>query len=248
MWNVIGARMGFVQFPRTENEPAKSGPGVAQKLAHIYKEYLFQFDSFYMSQVMDQKMKIQQANASFQAQMAAFNWSPQQMQAVVALSHMSLQELHAQKVPEKMIQFVETHRASLQRTYQDQKTFHKTVRGVNPSPSQGLQTSEQTRPPVPGAPGIGPSNSFGGSPAPHVALTMAARHQFLQQHQQQQQQRLQNTANMMSGRPPQGGPQLQQPPLSARPNSQAMAHAETLIAKYKHEYTTTSMFPISHRI
>ena len=241
MWNVIGARMGFVQFHRTENEPAKSGPGVAQQLAHIYKEYLFQFDGFYVSQTQDQRMKMQQANASFQAQMAAFNWSPQQMQAVIALSHMSVQELHAQNIPEKMIQFVENHRASLQRT-QDQKNFPRTLRGVNPSPSQGSsQTSEQARP-VPGAPGIGPSNSFGGSP---VALTIAARHQFLQQ---QQQQRLQNTVIMQGRPPPQGGPQVQQPPLPARSHSQAMAHAESLITKYKHEYTTLSMFSVLYSI
>ena len=228
MWNVIGARMGFVQFHRTENEPAKSGPGVAQQLAHIYKEYLFQFDGFYVSQTQDQRIKMQQANASFQAQMAACNWAPHQMQAIIALSHMSVSDLHAQNIPEKMIQFVENHRASLQRTHQDQKFFHRTLRGANPSPSQGgSQASEQARS-LPGAAGIGQSNSFGSSP---VAVTIAARHQFLQQ---QQQQRLQNTV-MMQGRPPlQGGPQL---------NSQAMAHAESLIAKYKHEYTS-SMFSV----
>ena len=241
MWNIIGARMGFVQFHRTENEPAKSGPGVAQQLAHIYKEYLSQFDGFYVSQ---HRMKIQQANASLQAQVAAFNCSPQQMQAVISLSHMSVQDLHAQNIPEKMIQFVENHRASLQRTHQDQNNFHRTLRGVNPSPSQGgSQISEQGRPSVPGPPGIGSSNSFGGSP---VALTIAARQQFLQQ-QQQQQQRLQNT--VMQGRPPpQGGPQLQQAPLPARSNNPAMAHAESLIAKYKHEYTTSSMFSVFYRI
>ena len=247
MWNIIGARLGFVQFHGTGNEPAKSAPGIAQQLAQIYKEYLAQFDGFYVTQTLEQRMKIQQANANFQAQMAAFNWSPQQMQTVIALSHMSLQDLHAQNVPEKMIQFVENHRASLQRAHHDQKNFQRTLR-ANPSPSQGgSQTSEQGRPSIPGAPGIGPSNSFAGSPAQHnVALTMAARQQFLQ-HQQQQQQQLQNTANMMQGRPPQqGGPQLQQPTLPARPNSQAMAHAESLIAKYKHEYTTSSMFSVFH--
>ena len=236
MWNIIGARMGFVQFHRTENEPAKSGPGVAQQLAHIYKEYLSQFDGFYVSQ---QRMKMQQANANFQAQVAAFNCSPQQMQAVIALSHMSVQELHAQNIPEKMIQFVENHRASLQRAHQDQNSHNRTLRGVNPSLSQGgSQISEQGRPSVPGPPGIGPSNSFGGSP---VALTIAARQQFLQQ------QRLQNT--VMQGRPPpQGGPQLQQAPLPVRSNNPAMAHAESVIAKYKHEYTTSSMFSVFYRI
>jgi hypothetical protein len=72
--------MGIVQFHRTENEPAKSGPGVAQELAH---KHFSQFDGFYVSQ---QRTKIQQANANFQAQVAAFNCSPQRMQAVIALS------------------------------------------------------------------------------------------------------------------------------------------------------------------
>ena len=246
MWNVIGARMGFIQFHRTETEPAKSGPAIAHQLAHIYKEYLFQFDGFYVTQTLEQRVKMQQANASFQAQIAAFNWTPQQMQTVIALSHMSLQDLHAQNVPEKMIQFVENHRANLQRTHQDQNFFHKTLRSVNPSPSQGAsQTSEQGRPSIPSVPSIGQSNSFSGSPAHqhNVALTIAARNQFLQQ--QQQQQRLQNTANMMQGRPvQQGGPQPQQLAMSARSNPQSVAHAESLIAKYKHEYTTSSMFSI----
>jgi hypothetical protein len=117
--------------------------------------------------------------ASTQANKAAFNFSLQQMQAVIALSHMSVQELHAQNIPEKMIQFVENHRTSFQHTHQDQNNYHwhRTLRGVNPSLSQGgSQISEQGRPSILGLPGIGPSNSFGGSP---VALTIAAR-QFLQ--------------------------------------------------------------------
>ena len=160
MWNIIGARMGFVQFHKTENEPAKSGPGVAQQLAHLYKEYLSQFNGFYVTQ---QRMK--QANANFQEQPAAFNCSPQQMQAIFALSHMSVQELHAQNVPEKIIQFVENHRSSLQRMHQDQ-----------------------------------------------------------------------NDSHIM--------PQLQQ----AVHSNPGMAHAESLIAKYKLEYTTSSMLSIIYRI
>ncbi|KAF8809532.1 hypothetical protein BYT27DRAFT_7337261 [Phlegmacium glaucopus] len=113
LWNFIGARLGLAQF-YTENGPAKSEPG-AQQLAHIYKEYLFQFDNFYVSQIMKQRMKMQQADASLQAEMAPFNWSPEQMVVVISLSYMSARDLHAHNTPEKMIQFVENHRASLQR-------------------------------------------------------------------------------------------------------------------------------------
>jgi hypothetical protein len=55
LWPIIGARMGFVQFPGTDTESAKSGPGVAQQLQHIYTEYLAQFDKIYMTSVLQKK-------------------------------------------------------------------------------------------------------------------------------------------------------------------------------------------------
>jgi hypothetical protein len=45
--------MGFVQFPASDTDPAKSGPGVAQHLAHTYKEYLAVFENVYISTIMD---------------------------------------------------------------------------------------------------------------------------------------------------------------------------------------------------
>jgi len=57
LWSVIGARMGFVQFPGSDSEPAKSGPGVAQDLAHFYKEYLSGFDNFYIKFFADSRHK-----------------------------------------------------------------------------------------------------------------------------------------------------------------------------------------------
>jgi hypothetical protein len=47
--------MGFVQFPGTDTEPAKSGPGVAQQLQHIHTEYLSQFDKIYLHSVLQKK-------------------------------------------------------------------------------------------------------------------------------------------------------------------------------------------------
>ncbi|KAF8150565.1 hypothetical protein B0H34DRAFT_801509 [Crassisporium funariophilum] len=125
IWNIIGSRLGFFQFPCTETDPAKSGPSVAQQPAHTYKEYLAQFDHFYIGQIVEQRQKQQQASATLQAQMTALRWNPAQMQAVVHFSLMPVSELHAQAVPQKMIQFIEAHRAALQRTLQDQnKSSH----------------------------------------------------------------------------------------------------------------------------
>jgi hypothetical protein len=47
--------MGFIQFPGTEAEPARSGPGVAQQLQHIYTEYLSHFDRAYVQSVLQKK-------------------------------------------------------------------------------------------------------------------------------------------------------------------------------------------------
>lgn len=55
MWPIIGARMGFVQFPGTSSEPATSGPGVAQQLQNIHSEYLAQFDSIYVHSVLQKR-------------------------------------------------------------------------------------------------------------------------------------------------------------------------------------------------
>ncbi|KAL6307583.1 hypothetical protein BKA93DRAFT_82502 [Sparassis latifolia] len=41
-WPVIGAKLGFVQFPASNSEPAKSGPGVAQHVEDVYEQYLRQ--------------------------------------------------------------------------------------------------------------------------------------------------------------------------------------------------------------
>jgi hypothetical protein len=47
--------MGFVQFPGSDTEPAKSGPGVAQQLQNIYTECLAQFDQIYVRSVLQKK-------------------------------------------------------------------------------------------------------------------------------------------------------------------------------------------------
>jgi hypothetical protein len=67
LWAVIGARMGFVHFAASDAEPAKSGPGVAQRLAAVYKEYLMPFDLMYITSVNDRRKQMQAAAAAVQA-------------------------------------------------------------------------------------------------------------------------------------------------------------------------------------
>ncbi|KAL6307584.1 hypothetical protein BKA93DRAFT_82616 [Sparassis latifolia] len=59
-WPVIGVELGFVQFPASNSEPAKSGPGVAQHLEHVYKQYLHAFDSTYLRSWLAKRSQQQQ--------------------------------------------------------------------------------------------------------------------------------------------------------------------------------------------
>lgn len=58
-WEVIGGRLDFVQFPGNQDEPPKSGPGVAQKLKHVYQEYLLLFDQTYLRSVLAKQLHSQ---------------------------------------------------------------------------------------------------------------------------------------------------------------------------------------------
>lgn len=89
MWNIIGARMDFVEFPRTlghgMNLPdlGSSGPGVAQQSTkNIFPNSMAYMDVSLFT--LEQRTKMQQAKANFKAQ----------------------------DVPEKKIQLMENHHAS----------------------------------------------------------------------------------------------------------------------------------------
>ncbi|KAF5382094.1 hypothetical protein D9615_004211 [Tricholomella constricta] len=156
LWNVIGGRMGFVQFPGTDSEPAKSGPGVAQRLAQVYQEYLSGFDQVYINSVIESRRQMQAA-AAVQAQAAAAaggNGGPSQtqpqprgllnahqMQVVIGYANQSVEELRRQGVQEKIIQFVETNRAHLQRTVMEQGIFRGQFKnqGIRPPDQHGVQ-------------------------------------------------------------------------------------------------------------
>jgi len=244
MWNIIGARLGFVQFPGTDVEPAKSGPGVAQNLNNIYREYLQLFDTWYISQSIEAQKKMQAANANMQAHMTAFRWGPQQMQQVVQLSHMSVPDLHARGVDEKTISFVETHRASLQRALQEQKAFQSKMR-INPQGGGGTQLPDQSGSLVP-RPGMGnfPGNNNSSSQINNAAANVVRQQLLQQQHLLQQQQQQQHAQQQQQQHPHllSNGQNPAQDPRVAAQQAQnvTIMGADSMIQKFKNEYMTIS--------
>jgi hypothetical protein len=234
--------MGFVQFPGTETDPAKSGPGVAQHLAHVYKEYLAAFDGVYITSVLDSRRKMQAANAVHQAQSqlnlagnggqqqqqnARIN--AQQMQRVIAYANQPASELRAQGVQENIIQFVETNRAHLQRTVMEQGLFRGHIRPNQPS---GQQPSEQA--------GMSASNQepFAGSPLqPNSAIPNHLSHSGARPPQFMQQQHSMQGGNFMDNRQPQGTPQNGSGPMG-RPTHEQTQAAMNFIMKVKQDFVT----------
>lgn len=116
LWSVIGGRMGFVQFPGTETEPAKCGPVTAAQLEHLYKEYLASFDRAYIANVLDSRLKGQ------------FPSNANQLSLMVSMADRPVHQLRSQGFSENMIQFMETHRAHLQRMRLERDGFHEAVK------------------------------------------------------------------------------------------------------------------------
>ncbi|KAG8213208.1 hypothetical protein J3R82DRAFT_11673 [Butyriboletus roseoflavus] len=144
MWAVIGGRLGIIQFPGTDSEPARCGPGIAQQLQHTYEQCLQHFEHAYILTV-----KNRPTTGSPQQPMQQINQNPlaignngtpgmsgnppemppnpprplinQQLIAAAArYAHMSAQDMRAQRVHDQMIVFVERHRTELRKVYQQQ--------------------------------------------------------------------------------------------------------------------------------
>lgn len=168
-WSVIGGRMGYVQFPGTDTEPAKCGPVTAQQLEHIYRQYLSAFDRAYIANVLDLRLKNSQAPMQFNAT---------QLSVMVSMADQPVHQLRAQGFSETMIQFMEAHRAHLQRMRIEREGFHDGAKpnagDQNPQvQSNGALLNPAAIRPLFSQPG--PQNT----PAPHV---MENRPQLAAQH------------------------------------------------------------------
>ncbi|KAK7032988.1 ARID domain-containing protein [Favolaschia claudopus] len=201
LWAVIGGRMGFVQFTATDTEPAKSGPGVAQHLAHAYKEYLAAFDNVYVNTVLESRRKndaITAAAAAAQRPMGMGGPSqpgirpggisdPSQMQMVMAYANIPLPELRRRGIPEQLIQFIENNRATLLSQQREALAFRSQVMRSDPArnPMQPGQPPFGGPQPVPGLNSgmIPPGQPFGGGMnhpgVPHNAMEGQGLHPML---------------------------------------------------------------------
>lgn len=147
MWAVIGGRLNFVQFPGTDSDPARSGPGIAQQLQNTYEHHLQHFENAYIMTVKNrtgtgspQQPPIHQMNPNPlpvgntatpslpgnpaempQSASRPANFNPQLIAAAARFAHTSAQEMRAQRVHEQLINFVERHRGELMKVYQHQQ-------------------------------------------------------------------------------------------------------------------------------
>ncbi|PCH37617.1 hypothetical protein WOLCODRAFT_168132 [Wolfiporia cocos MD-104 SS10] len=157
-WQLIGAKLGFVQFPESDKEPARAGPGVATQLQHVYRTYLLNFDAAYISSYLQKIQAFRAAQnrpatngvgPSSHPTLAGLSSllgvsDPKQIAALVRMSALSTPVLRSRNVPEHFVNIVSANRPVLRATLQSQVGFHEGV-------MQGLTAngSMQTQPQPP---------------------------------------------------------------------------------------------------
>ncbi|PBL03883.1 hypothetical protein ARMGADRAFT_1004572 [Armillaria gallica] len=161
LWAAIAARLGYVQFPGSEAEPAKSGPATAHQLEQIYKDHLAHFDTVYVTTVLDSRRKQQANMAAQQLANPVKAMNGPQMQMVMAYADLSPAELRAKGLQEHVIQFIENHRAQLQRTAAEQNIFRGNLRGAS--------TNQPVQPPSEGMSGVANNRQFTVTPTQNPA-------------------------------------------------------------------------------
>lgn len=160
-WAAIGGRMGFVQFPGTDTEPAKSGPGIAQQLAHTYKEHLQDFESMLVFTVRSraaQKNNLSQNGAqnnvpgSASGEMAHSVMrpplNPQAMANAARFVHMSVGDMRANGLPKQTVALIDRHRSDIMRWHQHSrlmatKANQQVTNHEAPGEQSGMSTAHQ---------------------------------------------------------------------------------------------------------
>lgn len=133
-WAIIGGRMGLIQFPGTDTEPAKSGPGIAQQLAHAYKEHLQAFETMLVITVRSraaQKNNLSQNGTQNNAPGGTSGemahpvmrppLNPQAMASAVRFVHMTVSEMRASGLPEQTVVLIDRHRSDIMRWHQQSR-------------------------------------------------------------------------------------------------------------------------------
>lgn len=269
-WPVIAAKIGFVQFPATDTEPAKSGPGIAAQIAHVYKEYLLTFDSVYIRSVWEKSVKVQQAQAQAAANGGSSvngglgpngapsnlsassdggprpfgNMTPAQLQTMVFYSGMSAAELRSRGVGDKLVQWVEQNRVNLQRTANEPNFRNAIARQrLAAQQQQAQQSADQHGLPSGNAPFNNPSMPGQNAGMPGGQFPPGARPQLMPQ--QGGPSNVPNGNNMNFPNRPQS---TNMPiPGGAGPSNrpvgfgeETMLHAVDFVAKVKKEFLNRS--------
>ena len=162
--------MGYVQFPGTDTEPAKCGPVIAQQLEHIYRQFLSAFDRIYIANVLDMRLR--------NAPAPPMPFNSNQLSVMVSMADQPVHQLRAQGFSDNMIQFMEAHRAHLQRMRIEREGFHDGAKPNTGDQNPQVQSNGALMNPAairPLFPQPGPQNAA----APHV---MENRPQLAAQH------------------------------------------------------------------
>jgi hypothetical protein len=145
--------MGLVQFPGTDTEPAKSGPGIAQQLAHAYKEHLQAFEHMLVFTVRSraaQKNNLSQNGAQSNAPGSASGdmahsvmrppLNPQAMASAVRFVHMTVGEMRASGLPEQTVVLIDRHRSDIVRWHQQSRLMATKAQQVANHEAPGEQS------------------------------------------------------------------------------------------------------------
>ncbi|KXN85860.1 hypothetical protein AN958_10758 [Leucoagaricus sp. SymC.cos] len=169
-WNIIGGKMGFVNFPGSDREPPKSGPGVAQHLAHVYREYLLDLEQVYVRTWLQSNSGMRMAGANPGGQLQRMT------PALLPYAALNANELRQRNIPEHIIAMVEQHRTQLLRTATETRRFQQQVRlNVGNAPAGGPGNVGAGGP---GGPSGVPGMSGAGGPAA-AAAAMAMRQRMM---------------------------------------------------------------------
>ena len=241
--------MGFVQFPASETEPAKSGLGAANRLAHVYKEYIYPFDHLYISSVLQSRRKMQavaaQPTAATASPTTARNQpTPQQMTAMITYAFTPTEELRQMGLADKMIQFIEAHRDQLQTSANMSVNYRSGLLSTKSTSIQpaSSQESQERRPPSTALPFPSLQNPIHHPSIPHTATS---RHGPFVPQQNMMTTSLGNGSNVE--------PQFPRPPqlpqmgmmltaLSRRISPEQMQQTQSFIQKTKTEFVTRSKY------
>lgn len=149
--------MGFVQL---NGDPPRSGPAIANRLLHVYREYLQQFDLMYLKSSLQKKLQqtgpvAQQPDMNsgnppagpsnpsgaqqheglhnnMQGLASLFNTAdPTKIQQLLNWSRFSSDQLRAMNVPQDVINMIDINRPILTRQLSAQAQFHEGVKANN---------------------------------------------------------------------------------------------------------------------